>query len=210
MRTNQKNRLVTDVRRGKTTPPPQIQLEFLTEAQLETIRNCELPTSTLDHTRHIFLFQCVTGLRYEELLRITANNILADPKTGMQYIAINRKKTGIQSIIPLTCEASRIIDFFRNHPSGGKDRLLIPVVKFERYNYALKQLANIAGLKKRLTTSCARRTATTYFFSKGLSTESLSAMLGYTVRVQSLCTTPLPERVINDFLKNKIAVRKAE
>lgn len=190
----------------------KIKGEILTESEMDAIRNFELFAPTLDHIRHAFIFQFNVGLSYAELLRVTVNDILKDEKTGMEYIKINRQKTDVPSIVPLSHEASRIIALFNDHPQRIKKGLLIPIISNQKYNNYLKQLAGVMGLKKRLTSHVARRTAATYYLTKGVPMESVSAMLGHTntVTTQKHYAVTRAERVINDFMNNNIKITKAQ
>lgn len=80
-------------RAARAHAPKEANTEFLTEKEMETIRNYDLPNSTLDHTRQAFLFQCLTGLRYHDLERVVVNNLIEDANTGLKYISIDRQKT---------------------------------------------------------------------------------------------------------------------
>lgn len=190
----------------------KVKGEILNESEMDAIRSFELFAPTLDHIRQAFLFQCYTGLSYAELVRVSTNDILIDAKTHSHYIRIERQKTGIPSLVPINEEASRIIDLFSGHPMRQKKGLLIPILSNQKYNNYLKQLAGVIGMNKRLTSHCARRTAATYYLTKGVSMESISAMLGHTntITTQRAYTETLPERVINDFEKNNIKIKKVQ
>ncbi|WP_298358811.1 site-specific integrase [Runella sp.] len=190
----------------------KIKGEILTESEMDAIRSFEIFAPTLDHIRQAFLLQCYTGLSYAELVRVTTNDILRDDVTGMEYIKIDRQKTGVPSIVPLNVEAQNIIDRFKDHPQRLKKGLLMPIVSNQKYNIYLKQLAGVMGTKKRLTSHVARRTAATYYLTKGVPMESVSAMLGHTntVTTQRSYAITRSERVIKDFMKNNIEVSKAQ
>jgi site-specific recombinase XerD len=186
--------------------------DILTEDEIDTIRTLDLFAPALDHIRKAFIFQAMTGLSYAELVRVTTDHIIIDEKTGAEYIKIHRKKTDVPSIVPLNLEARIIIDQFQDHPMRIKKKLLVPIISNQRYNNYLKQLAGLTGIKKRLTSHCARRTAATYYLTKGVPMESISAMLGHTniTTTQESYATTRPQRVIEDFQKNNIKISKAQ
>ncbi|AXE17892.1 hypothetical protein DR864_09190 [Runella rosea] len=189
----------------------KIKGEILTESEMEEMQSFTIFAPILDHIRQAFLFQCYTGLSYAELLRVSTANILLDEKTGNEYIKINRKKTNVESIVPINHEARRIIDLFKDHPARISKGVLLPIISNQKYNNYLKQLAGVMGMTKRLTSHVARRTAATYYLTKGVPMESVSAMMGHTntLTTQTHYTVTRPERIINDFKNNDIKLSDA-
>ncbi|PSL25718.1 site-specific integrase [Dyadobacter jiangsuensis] len=179
----------------------KLQTERLTEAEVDKLRTAAIFAPAVDHIRTAFIFQCYTGLPYAELVRVSESNIIADEKTGAEYLKIDRSKTGTESIIPLTMEARKIINSFADHPVRKEKGLLIPMISNQKYNVHLKQLAGLVGLNKTLTSHVARRTAATLFLTKGAPLESVSAMLGHTntKTTQRHYSVTRPERVIRDI-----------
>ena len=189
--------------------------EILTENELNQIRTFDIFSPTLDHIRKAFVFQSFTSLSYKELRTITVQDVLKDEATGSEYIKVCRgktaKKTGINSLIPLNVEAKAIMQLFDNHPQRLQKGVLIPILSNQKYNEYLKQLQGIMDFKKKLTSHVARRTGATYYLTKGVPLESVSAMLGHstTAMTQKHYAITRPERVINDFEKNGIKISKA-
>ncbi len=173
----------------------------LTEAEVDTLRTAEIFAPAVEHIRRAFVFQCYTGLSYAELCRVNVNNILVDQRTGAEYIKISRTKTGVEANIPLVQEARKIIDSFADHPARARYGLLIPMISNQKYNVALKQLAGLVGIQKRITSHVARRTAATIYLKKGAPLESVASMLGHasTQVTQRHYTVMDSERVVRDF-----------
>lgn len=173
----------------------------LTEKEVERLRNHDLFSPVMDHIRRVFLFQCMTGLGYADVIALTVRDILQDEKTGYEYIRIKRKKTGVESIIPLTDDARQIIDSFIDHPARELYGTLIPLISNQKYNNYLKQLAGVVGIQKRLTTHVARRTAASLYVNKGMSMDSVAKMLGHTnaKTTRDAYAQINPERVIRDL-----------
>lgn len=189
--------------------------DILTENEFDLIRNFEIFAPAVDLTRIVFCFQCYTGLSYSELTKVNISDIMKDAATGAEYIKVCRgktaKSTGAESIIPLNFEAKRIIQLFDNQSQRLQNGVLIPVLSNQKYNSYLKQLAGITNIKKRFTSHMARRTAATYYLTKGVPLESVSAMLGHanTAMTQKYYAVTRPQRVIEDFTKNGIEIYKA-
>lgn len=61
-----------------------------------------------------------------------------------------------------------------------KDGRLLPVLSNQKINAYLKEIADLCGIKKRLSYHCLRHTFATMSLSKGVPIESVSKMLGHT------------------------------
>ena len=173
----------------------------LTEKEFEMLRDHDLFSPVLDHIRRVFLFQCISGLGYADVVALTVRDILIDEKTNFEYIRIKRQKTGVESIIPLTTVAREIIDSFADHPARELYGTLIPLISNQKYNNYLKELAGVVGIQKRLTTHVARRTAATLYLNKGMPMDSVAKMLGHTntKTTRDAYAQMNPERVIRDL-----------
>ena len=71
---------------------------------------------------------------------------------------------------------------------------VLPVLTNQKMNAYLKEIGDLSGLKKPLTTHLARHTfATTFTLSNGVSIESVSKMLGH----KNLRTTQHYAKILN-------------
>jgi site-specific recombinase XerD len=104
--------------------------------------------------------------------------------------------------------SKKILDVYKDHPQCVNSRRLLPVLSNQKYNSYLKELADICGIPKNLTTHTARHTfATTVTLSNGVPIETVSKMLGH----KKLQTTQHYARVLDikvsedmQNLKNKL------
>jgi len=75
----------------------------------------------------------------------------------------------------------RILEKYINHPKVKGGQALLPVPSNQKMNGYLKEIADICGINKKLTTHSARHTfATTVTLANHVSMESVSKMLGHT------------------------------
>lgn len=177
--------------------------ESLTIKEVEAIQNVKFASDVLDQVRDIFLFSCYTGLAYMEGSKLTPAHI-TDINGQHCIIQVRdkiRKRTNLPSIVPLGTEASEILERYRTHPVCLKKGVCLPVQANQRVNAYLKQIQQVAGIKKRLTTHTARRTFSTYYLNAGMPLTSVSAMLGHsdTATTTRHYTTVNPETVVRDF-----------
>lgn len=147
----------------------------LTIEELRKIEKKKLPIVRLQQVRDIFLFSCYTGLAYADAAKLGRGNILTDAK-GNQRILVARTKTKTQCEIPLLPIPLAILERYRSKVSGS----LLPVVSNQKMNAYLKEIADLSGISKRLTTHVARHTfATTVTLTNGVPLETVSRLLGH-------------------------------
>ena len=152
---------------------------YLTQEEIENIYTKELTISRLDRVRDCFIFQVYTGLAHTDLLDLSEDDIQTGIDGG-RWIVINRKKTGVRSSIPLLPRAVAILQKYADDPWCLAMGKLLPVSSNQKMNAYLKEIADLCGITKRLTTHLARHTfATTITLSSGVPIETVSHMLGH-------------------------------
>lgn len=157
----------------------EVNVNFLTEEEIKTIKNKDFIGSGLNIVRDIFIFSCYTGLAYIDIFNLTKEQITIGVD-GNLWIITNRQKTGINSNIPLLPIAEEIIKKYENHPLVSNSGKLLPVYSNQKVNEYLKTIADNCNINKKLTFHCARHTfATTVTLSNNVSMESVSKMLGH-------------------------------
>ena len=102
--------------------------------------------------------------------------------------------------IPLLKPALLILEKYQSFPFP-KGRLL-PVLSNQKMNAYLKEIADVSGINKNLTTHCARHTfATTVTLANHVSIENVSKMLGHS----SIKMTQQYARIMNKSIANDMA-----
>jgi site-specific recombinase XerD len=92
--------------------------------------------------------------------------------------------------IPLLPRAKAVLYKYRD----SSNCRLLPVCSNQRFNGYLKEIGDLCGIDKDLTSHLGRHTfATTITLSKGVPIETVSRLLGHT----SLVTTQIYEKVID-------------
>ena len=137
--------------------------------------------------RDIFLFCCYTGLAFADVKKLSSDDIVINI-SGKKWIKTKRQKTKSLSSIPLLDIPKAILDKYAAHPHVKAGKGVLPVLTNQKSNAYLKEIADLCGIKKNLTTHLARHTfATTVTLSKGVPIESVGKMLGH----RSLKTTQI-------------------
>ena len=153
--------------------------EILTHEELHRIWQKEFQTERLKVSRDIFLFSCYTGLAYVDVHRLNRSNI-GIGVDGLKWIFSTRQKTETPYKIPLLPIPLEILDRYKNHPQCMVNERLLPVWSNQKLNEYLKEIAEVCGIKKKLTYHMARHTfATTVTLNNGVPIETVSKMLGH-------------------------------
>lgn len=180
--------------------------EYLTEHELATMAGKKFGSERLTQVRDIFLFCCYTGLAFADVKKLKTSEIGVGID-GSKWIFTNRQKTDTISRIPLLPPALEIIDQYQDHPSCLNSEKVLPVLSNQKYNEYLKEIANICGISKKMTTHTARHTfATTITLSNGVPMESVSKMLGH----KNLKTTQHYARVLDRKISDDMNLLKAK
>ncbi len=150
---------------------PIIYLDFKEIAILE---NKEIAIERLAKIKDLFLFQCYTGMSYVELNNFERSQIgkalVEGEYENIDWITVYRQKTNGICYIPILPKAQKIID---------KYDYKLPVLSNTNYNAYLKELADICGITKKLTTHVGRKTCGIFLLNSGISMEAVSKILGH-------------------------------
>lgn len=155
-----------------------VDIAFLTESELKILMDKELYFDRLNVVKDIYLFSCFTGLAYIDSKQLTKKNIeLID---GQYWIKIKRQKTNNSCSIPMLAPAVQIMNKYAETASCQVKNLVLPVLSNQKMNAYLKEIADLCGIDKKLSTHTARHTfATTVTLFNDVSIVSVSKMLGH-------------------------------
>ena len=155
-----------------------VEREFLEKQELKAMLNKEITITRLAQVRDIFCFCCLTGLAFTDVQQLKAEHLVADIH-GKIWIRKARQKTKNMCNIPLLDEAQKIIDRYRDHPYCQTHGVLLPVCSNQKMNSYLKELADICGIRKNLSTHCARHTFATLTLASGATIDNVAKMPGH-------------------------------
>lgn len=151
--------------RKKTSPT------VLTWEELERIIKKRQMIERIEKVRDLFLFQCFTGLSYSDMVK---NKVLDQ---NVEVFTINRKKNNEVAIVYVYEFAKMILKKY-----NGK----LPLISNVKLNAYLKELADVCGIEKKLTTHVARHTfATTVNLNNGVPLEVVQKLLGHSTIKQT-------------------------
>ena len=101
----------------------------------------------------LIVFYLFTGLAFSDVKDLSPEHLVRDNK-GELWIRKNRQKTKIMCNIPVLPVAASILEKYKNVAEcTGK---LLPVLCNQRMNSYLKEIADVCGIQKNLSTHTAR------------------------------------------------------
>ncbi|WP_436489300.1 site-specific integrase [Chitinophaga sp. ARDCPP14] len=166
--------------------------DILSMEELSTLYYKDFKIPRLQETKDAYLFMALTGYAYKDALMLSPDNI-AKFFDGEDWIIKNREKTWCRENVPLLPIAKEILAKYKNHPYCIANNVLLPINSNQRFNGYLKEVADICGINKNLTTHTARHTfATTVTLANGVPLETVSAMLGH----KSIRTTQIYAKIV--------------
>jgi integrase/recombinase XerD len=159
---------------------------YLEPEELGRLERYSFANSHLSRVRDVFIFCCHTGLAYVDVRRF--HRKLHTKMSGHRLVIdMFRGKTHAHFSVPLSEEALDILRIYG-------DRLL--VISNQKMNTYLKEIGQVTGIEKPLTTHVARKTAGMLWLNNGISLPVVAAMLGDTVTITSRHYAKILERKI--------------
>lgn len=151
---------------------------FLSLDEVHTIYRHKF-TGALDVVRDMFIMAAFTGLAFIDISNLRKEHIVTD-NDGNMWIRKPRQKTEIVQNIPLLDIPKAILKKYEDNPKAKKKGTLLPVPCNQVMNRYLKEIGELCGIEKTLTTHVARHTYATVCLSQGVRIENVSKMLGHT------------------------------
>ena len=172
-----------------------VDMDFLDENELHTLLYKEFKIERIQQVKDVYLFCCFTGLAFIDVKTLRYTDI--ETKGDTIWIKKRRQKTKNWCHIPLLPLAVQLIDKYSSHPYCVRTNCVLPVFSNQKMNAYLKEIADLTGIKKNLSTHTARHTfATTVTLANQISIEVVSKMLGHS----SINMTKKYARVVDDLI----------
>ena len=127
----------------------------------------------------MFVLSAFTGLAFIDISNLRKEHVVED-NDGNTWIRKPRQKTEIVQNIPLLDIPKAILKKYADNPKAIERGTLLPVPCNQVMNRYLKEIGNLCGIEKVLTTHVARHTYATVCLSQGVRIENVSKMLGHT------------------------------
>ncbi|MBD8387418.1 site-specific integrase [Dysgonomonas sp. BGC7] len=194
--------IVKDPFMGIKFQEKEVNREFLTWDELQTVINKKFELPRIDLVRDIFIFCAFTGLSFIDVKQLTLEHIVKD-REGNYWIRKARQKTKNMCNIPLLDIPLAIIEKYKGYPICGKRNVLLPVPCNQKMNSYLKEISDLCWIKKNLSTHSARHSyATSVCLANGASIENVAKMLGHSdIKMTKRYARVLDQSILNDMKK---------
>ena len=166
-------------------------VRFLTEEEVQRIKEKEMPNERLERVKDLFLFQCFSSLSYCDMALLEPKDFKSNEE-GIQYLRKNRKKTGVEFFIVLLPEALAI---------AKKYNYELPLLSNVKYNAYLKEIGTICEIEKPLHSHIGRHTAATYLLNRSIPMEMVAKVMGHTTTKQTRHYAKLLDQSVFDEFK---------
>lgn len=165
-------------------------VEFLSEEEVKRIEGMDCyGIGRLERVRDLFIFQCHTGLAYSDMAGLVKDDIV--PCEYGYYVKKERQKTGVKYVVLIDSVALGILE---------KYDWILPVLSNQRYNSYLCEIGDMCGISKPLHTHIARHTCATMLLNRGMSLDSVAAVLGHsTTKITKHYAKMIDKTVLRDM-----------
>lgn len=167
-------------------------IAYLTEEELKKIKEKKFSTQRMRSVADCFLFQCYSGLSYIDMKNLEKDDF-KKTDDGRYYVKKKRQKTNQEFTAVLLKDAAEI---------AIRNQFDLKVKSNQKYNEYLKELADLCGIDKNLTSHMARHTFVVYLLNKHIPQETIGKMCGWSEgdahRMLKVYGTLLDETVFED------------
>ena len=179
----------------------EVNVEFLSREELNILMNKEFTIKRLEQVRDVFVFCCFTALAFVDVQQLSREHLIKD-NNGALWIRKARQKTNQMCNVPVLSIPQRILRKYEDNAECIKKGVLLPVISNQRMNAYLKEIADVCGIAKRLTTHVARHTAATVvFLANDVSMENVSKILGHSnIRMTQHYAKVLDSSIMRDMV----------
>lgn len=164
--------------------------EFLTDEEINAIRNLELGVGThLCMIRDLFVVQMFTGMAYADLMAFDINDYrFVDGKWVHNE---ERVKSGVAYVAHLLPPVVEVLERYG---------MQLPKISNQKYNKGLKEVAELAGVKTSLHSHLARHSFATFMLNNGVELHNLQRMMGHKdIKMTMRYAKALAKGVHSDF-----------
>ena len=128
---------------------------FSPKEELDRLMDKDFDIKQLEQVRDVFAFCCLTGMAFADVQQLSKEHLVRDNEDNL-WIRNARQKIKQMCNISVISPAPKLIDKYSNQPDCVAKNVLLPVLSNQKMNACLKEIADICGIQKRLTTHVAR------------------------------------------------------
>ena len=169
---------------------PSPKHKYVTREEMKRIMEIPLGDGRAELGRRAFIFSCLTGLAYADIKQLHPRHIETTAE-GRRFIRINRKKTGVEAVIPLHPIAEQILDLYNTTDMHNP---VFPLPSRDSIWHEINEIGVILGRTDDLSYHQARHGFGVLLISESISIESIAKMMGHS----NITTTQGYARITED------------
>jgi len=179
----------------------EVHVEFLTMYELNKLIEKEMPCKRLEQVRDVFVFCSFTGLAFVDVKELRAEHVIHG-NNGEMWIRKTRVKTNNMCNIPLLKIPVSLLEKYKDDENCENRGQLLPVPTNQKMNAYLKEIADLCGITKKLSTHTARHTfATSVTLANKVTMENVAKMLGHSsTRMTQHYARVLDHSILEDMM----------
>jgi site-specific recombinase XerD len=179
----------------------QVDREFLTMEEIQAIELKIFSAPRIEQVKDVFLFQCFTGLAWADVKKLTKSNLIKG-SDGALWLSTHRTKTNNAVNIPILPQALVILNKYENNPICINKNVLFPVLSNQKMNLYLKEIADLCGITKNMSSHLARHSfSSSVTLANGVSLEVVSKMLGHSSLKSTAIYAKMVDSRVSDEMK---------
>ena len=178
----------------------EVNKQFLSHTEIHKIWQKEFKIERLELVRDVFIFCVYTGLAFIDVYNLRPEHISED-SNGNLWIVKAREKTNNLCNIPLLNIPKQILEKYKDNPYCLDKGVMLPVPCNQKMNSYLKEIADLCGIRKNLTTHTARHSfASVIALANNVSLPNVSKMLGHSsTRMTQHYAKVLDQSILKDM-----------
>lgn len=170
--------------------------KYVTREEIKRIMAMPLNDGRAELGRRSFIFSCLTGLAYADIKQLHPRHIETTAE-GRRFIRINRKKTGVEAVIPLHPIAEQILALYN---TTDMHNLVFPLPSRDFIWHEIREIGVILGRNDDLSYHQARHGFGVLLISESISIESIAKMMGHS----NITTTQGYARITEDKISREM------
>ena len=136
-------------------PKPEARHKYISREEFKRILATPMYDKRQELARRAFIFSSFTGLAFIDVYNLRPEHVSEDGN-GNLWIVKPREKTNNICNIPLLSIPKQILEKYKDNPYCMDKGTLLPVPCNQKMNSYLKEIADLCGIKKNLTTHISR------------------------------------------------------
>lgn len=178
----------------------EVHVDFLTIEELNKIMEKNLPCKRLEQVRDVFIFCCFTGLAFVDVKGLRQEHITKG-NNGDMWIRKPRQKTNNMCNIPLLKIPKTLLEKYSADKNCELTGQLLPVPTNQKMNAYLKEIADLCGITKQISSHLARHSFATLTLTNKVTMENVAKMLGHSsTRMTQHYAKVLDQSILEDMM----------